>query len=215
MIRYKEKPFYLTDEDIAWVEETLESMSLDEKIGQLFCLTDMITDPAALRELVERYHPGGFMYRAGDAREIQTAHRVMQSASRIPLLLGCNLESGGNGVATSGTFFGRQMEIAATDDPKQARRLGYVCAREGAAAGCNWALAPIVDIDRNWRNPITNVRTFGSDLERVIEMSRAYLNGMRDAGVDMAACIKHFPGDGVDERDQHLLSTVNSLSCEE
>lgn len=215
MIRYKEKPFYLTDEDIAWVEATLASMTLDEKIGQLFCLTDMTTDPAALRGLIERYHPGGFMYRAGDAREIQNAQRVMQSASRIPLLLGCNLESGGNGVATSGTFFGRQMEIAATDDPEQARRLGCVCAREGAAAGCNWALAPIVDIDLNWRNPITNVRTFGSDPDCVLTMSRAFLDGMRDAGVDMAACIKHFPGDGVDERDQHLLSTVNSLSCED
>lgn len=215
MIQYKEKPFYLTDGDIAWVETTLASMTLEEKIGQLFCVTDMITDPAALRAFVEQYHPGGFMYRAGDAREIQTAHRVMQNASRIPLLLACNLESGGNGVAVSGTFFGRQLEIAATGDPEQARRLGYVCAKEGAAAGCNWSFAPIVDIDYNWRNPITNVRTFGSDPDRVIELSRAYLEGVRDAGVDMAACIKHFPGDGVDERDQHLLSTVNSLSAED
>lgn len=123
MIRYKEKPFYLTDEDIAWVEETLESMTLDEKIGQLFCLTDMITDPAALHELVERYHPGGFMYRAGDAREIQSAHRVMQSASRIPLLLGCNLESGGNGVDERHVFW-------PPDGDRRHRR-----PRAGAAAG--------------------------------------------------------------------------------
>ena len=215
MIQYKEKPFYLTDEDIAWVETTLASMSLEEKIGQLFCVTDMITDPEALRAFVEQYHPGGFMYRAGDAKEIQNAHRVMQNASRIPLLLACNLESGGNGVAVNGTFFGRQLEIAATGDPEQARRLGFVCAKEGAAAGCHWSFAPIVDIDYNWRNPFTNVRTFGSDPDRVIEMSRAYLEGVRDARVDMAACIKHFPGDGVDERDQHLLSTVNSLSAED
>ncbi len=215
MIEYKAKPFYLTDEDIAWVEATLASMTLDEKIGQLFCVTDMITDPQALCAFVEKHHPGGFMYRSGNASEIQNAQRVMQKASRIPLLLGCNLESGGNGVALDGTFFGRPMEIAATGDTEQAWRLGYVCAREGAAAGCNWALAPIVDIDYNWRNPITNVRTFGSDPERVIEMGRAYMDGVRAAGVDMAVCIKHFPGDGVDERDQHLLSTVNSLSAEE
>ena len=107
----------------------------------------MITDPEALRAFVEQYHPGGFMYRAGDAKEIQNAHRVMQNASRIPLLLACNLESGGNGVAVNGTFFGRQLEIAATGDPEQARRLGFVCAKEGAAAGCNWSFAPIVDID--------------------------------------------------------------------
>ena len=209
------KPFYLSEADISWVEETLTSMTLEEKVGQLFCVTDMITDTKALQEFVRTYHPGGFMYRAGDAAEIQEAQRAMQQASRIPLLLACNLESGGNGVADTGTFFGRELEIAATGDPEQARRLGLVCAREGAAAGCNWALSPVVDIDYNWRNPITNVRTFGSDPDNVIEMSKAFLDGAAEAGVDLAVTIKHFPGDGVDERDQHLLSTVNSLSAEE
>ena len=215
MFDYKAKPFYLKDEDIRWVEDTLASMTPEEKVGQLFCVTDMITDPDALRAFVEKYHPGGFMYRAGDAREIQNAQRVMQQASRIPLLLSCNLESGGNGIAPSGTFFGRQLEVAAAGDPIHAYRLGMVCAREGAAAGCNWSFAPIVDIDYNWRNPITNVRTWGSDPDAVIRLSEAYLDGVRDSGADMAVTIKHFPGDGVDERDQHLLSTVNSLSAED
>ena len=212
MIQYKEKPFYLDDEGIQWVEQTLSSMTLEEKIGQLFCVTDMITDPKALRAFVQKYHIGGFMYRAGDPAEVQTAHRAMQEASRIPLLLACNLESGGNGIATNGTFFGRQMEVAAADDPTHAYRLGMVCAKEGAAAGCNWSFAPIVDIDYNWRNPITNVRTWGSDPDQVIELSKAYMDGVRDTKVPMAVTIKHFPGDGVDERDQHLVSTVNSLS---
>ena len=209
------KPFYLSDEDIAWVEDTLASMTLDEKVGQLFCVTDTITDVEELQAFVKKYHPGGFMYRCGDALEIQTAQRAMQEASRIPLLLACNLESGGNGVATTGTFFGREMEVAATGETEQARRLGVVCAREGAAAGCNWAFSPIVDIDYNWRNPITNVRTFGSDPDTVIDMSKAFMDGVRETGADLAVTIKHFPGDGVDERDQHLLSTVNSLSAEE
>lgn len=118
-------------------------------------------------------------------------------------------------MAVTGTFFGREMEVAATGETEQARRLGVVCAREGAAAGCNWAFSPIVDIDYNWRNPITNVRTFGSDPDMVIEMSKAFMDGVRETGADLAVTIKHFPGDGVDERDQHLLSTVNSLSAEE
>ena len=215
MIDYKAKPFYLSDSDIDWVEETLASMSLEEKVGQLFCVTDGITDPEELSAFVKKYHPGGFMYRAGDAKEIQTAQRVMQEASRIPLLLSCNLESGGNGITPSGTFFGRQLQVAAANDPIHAYRLGLVCAREGAAAGCNWSFAPIVDIDYNWRNPITNVRTWGSDPDTVIRLSAAYMDGVRDSGADMAVTIKHFPGDGVDERDQHLLSTVNSLSAED
>lgn len=215
MIDYKGKPFYLKDADIEWVETTLAAMSLEEKIGQMFCMTDMITDPDALRGFVKKYHPGGFMYRAGDAADIQNAQRVMQETSKIPLLLSCNLESGGYGIAPTGTFFGRQLQVAAANDPIHAYRLGMVCAKEGAAAGCNWSFAPIVDIDYNWRNPITNVRTWGSDPDKVLRLSEAYMDGMRDSGVDMAVTIKHFPGDGVDERDQHLLSTVNSLSAED
>ena len=215
MIDYRGNPFYLNDVDIEWVETTLAAMSLEEKIGQMFCVTDMITDPDALREFVEKYHPGGFMYRAGEAADIQRAQRVMQETGKIPLLLSCNLESGGNGIAPTGTYFGRQLQVAAANDSIHAYRLGMVCAREGAAAGCNWSFAPIVDIDYNWRNPITNVRTWGSDPDKVLRLSEAYMDGMRDSGVDMAVTIKHFPGDGVDERDQHLLSTVNSLSVEE
>lgn len=213
MIDLKAKPFHLSDADIRWVRGTLTSMSLEEKVGQLFCVTDITTDTEALQNLVRTYHPGGFMYRAGDAAQIQQAQRAMQEASRIPLLLACNLESGGNGVAETGTFFGRPLEVAATGETDQARRLGLVCAREGAAAGCNWAFAPIIDIDYNWRNPITNVRTFGSDPDRVLAMGGAFMDGVAESGAAMAVCIKHFPGDGVDERDQHLLSTVNSMSA--
>ena len=209
----KSKPFYLSDEDIEWVENTLSSMSIEGKIGQIFCLTNGTTDANQLKELVEKYQPGGFMFRSADAVEVQNAQRVMQEVSKIPLLLSCNLESGGNGIAPTGTYFGKEMEVAATDDIEQAKRLGLVCAREGGAVGCNWAFAPIIDIDYNWRNPITNVRTFGSDPARVLRMAEAYMDGVAKSGVDMAVCIKHFPGDGVDERDQHLLPTVNSLDA--
>lgn len=215
MIAYKEKPFYLNDEDNEWVEQTLASMTLEEKIAQMFCVTDMITDPEALKAFVRKYPVGSFMYRSGDAAEVQNAQRAMQEASKIPLLLACNLESGGNGIAATGTFFGRQLEAAAARDPKHAYRLGLVCAKEGGATGCNWSFAPIVDIDYNWRNPITNVRTWGSDPDTVIRLSEAYMDGVKDSGETMAVTIKHFPGDGVDERDQHLLSSVNSLSAED
>ena len=87
MVNLKEKPFYLKEEDIKWVEETIAGMTTEEKIGQLFCLTDMITDEEQLKEMIRKYKPGGFMYRSGNALEIQNAQRVMQETSRIPLLL--------------------------------------------------------------------------------------------------------------------------------
>ncbi len=215
MIDYSAKPFYLSEEDAAWVKDTLASMSVEDKIGQLFCLTDMITDTEQLKALVSKYKPGGFMYRAGNAKEIRQAYRAMNEASDVPMLFPCNLESGGNGLSPEGTFFARPLQVAATNDTEQARRLGYICAAEGGALGCNWAYAPIVDIDFNWRNPITNVRTFGSDPDRVLAMASAYMDGVSEAERPMAVCIKHFPGDGVDERDHHLMPTVNSLSADE
>lgn len=91
--------------------------------------------------------------------------------------------------------------------------IAKVSCSEGAAVGCNWAFAPVVDIDRNWRNPITNVRTYGDDPDRVLECGLNYMKAAKEENVLVA--IKHFPGDGCDEVDQHILTSVNSLSCEE
>ena len=63
MIQYKENPFYLTEEQVQWVESTYDSMSLEEKIGQLFCPIVFTKDEKELKELVETKHIGGMLYR--------------------------------------------------------------------------------------------------------------------------------------------------------
>ncbi|MGI8384873.1 glycoside hydrolase family 3 protein [Robertmurraya sp. P23] len=209
----KNKPFFLSDKDINWIEETLQSMSLREKVGQLFCPIGSSDKEEELTRFIEEFKPGGIMYRPNEGAKMQETHRLLQSLSPIPLLISANLEAGGNGIATNGTYFGKQLQVAATDNEDMAYKLGVVAGREGRAVGCNWAFAPIVDIDMNYQNPITNVRTFGSDPERVARMGKAYMEGLSESGV--AAAVKHFPGDGVDDRDHHLLSSVNSLSPEE
>ena len=105
------------------------------------------------------------------------------------------------------------MAVAATNKPENAYRMGLTACREGAALGLNWSFAPIVDVDYEFHNPITNVRTFGSDPDKVLAFASQYLKGSREEGV--AACIKHFPGDGIDERDQHIVTSVNFLTVEE
>lgn len=213
MFDYKAKPFYLSDEDIKWVEETYQGMTKEEKIGQLFCPIEFSTREEDLKNLVEKKHIGGILYREGKGEEILDSHRTLQKYSKIPLLTASNLEMGGTGSASEGTFFGRQMLIAATGKEERAYQLGKVSCAEGAAVGVNWAFAPVVDIDGNFRNPILNVRTFGDDKECIKMMGAAYMKAAEEEGV--AVSIKHYPGDGVDERDQHLLTSVNSLSCEE
>jgi beta-N-acetylhexosaminidase len=213
MIDLKGKPFYLSEKDISWVMDTKAGMSIDEKIGQLFCPIGMSNDPNYLDHALLKYHIGGVLYRNGEAAEMQETHRYLQDNSKIPLLIAANLEGGGDGIAVNGTSFGKQMQVAATRDQKHAYRLGHVSCAEGAAVGCNWSFAPVVDLDLNFRNPITNVRTFGSNPDTVLSMGREYIRAAKKCGV--APSIKHFPGDGVDEVDQHLLTSVNTQSCEE
>ena len=206
-------PFYLTDEDIRWVEETKANMSTEENVGQLFCPIAPGPEEDALQEVLNTLHPGGMMFRALPGKEIQGAQRYLQEKSAVPLLLAANLEAGGNGVMTEGTYFGYPMEMAATGDTLHAYHLGKVSAAEGNATGCNWAFSPIVDRNVNYLNPITNVRTYGDDTDTVIAMSKAFTKGVQEEG--MAVAVKHFPGDGMDYRDQHLHPTINSCSAEE
>lgn len=209
----KGNPFYLSDEDVDWVEKTLESMSEDEKIGQLFVPIGLSNDEGLLHHLIDDCHIGGIMYRTGPMESTRKTHETLQNMSKIPLLIAANTESGGDGLCVEGTTFGKPMAVAATDNVENAYRMGYVACKEGAAVGLNWSFAPIVDIDFEFHNPITNVRTFGSNPKRVRDMGSAYLKGAKENQV--AVSIKHFPGDGSDERDQHILTSVNSLSVEE
>lgn len=209
----KGKPFYLDDEAIQWIERTKASMTLEEKVGQLFCLIYKEGTEAEYRQITSVLNPGGAMYRPLSMERAVTLTNLIQSQAKIPWLLAANLEKGGSGVVHEGTILGSPMEVAATDDVTMAAKLGRICGREGAAVGCNWAFSPIIDIDMNFRNPITNTRTFGSDINRVRDMGVAYVKELQSHIV--AASIKHFPGDGVDERDQHLVTSINSLSCDE
>ena len=209
----KARPFYLSDREVEWVEKTYATMSLEEKIGQLLCPIMPGTDEESVKHSVEELHIGGMMTRALPAGQIQNIYRMYQKSSKIPMLISANLESGGNGVLAEGTLFAMPEGCSATMDITNGYRLGKIACREAAAAGVTWGYAPIVDIDMNYRNPITNVRSFGSDKETVLQMARGYLVAAKEEGI--AATIKHFPGDGVDERDQHLLVSVNTLSYEE
>lgn len=209
----KGKPFYLNDEDISWVNGTLASMTEEEKIAQLFCLITYTDDEGYLTYLAQTLKVGGVMTRTMHIDELLKTVTALQQKSRVPMLLSANLEAGLNQTCCEGTRVGCEMGIAATGDKKYARELGRIVGEEASALGINWAFAPIIDIDYNFRNPITNTRTFGSDPKTVAEFGKEYVEEVQKYGI--AASIKHFPGDGVDERDQHLLASVNSLSCEE
>ena len=213
MIDLRAKPYYLDDEGVKWVEATIASMTPEEKIGQLFVNMGASRTEEYLTQVLRDYKFGAVRYNPGKAAEVHEQNRILQENSKIPLLIASNAESGGNGACTDGTYVGFPIKLGAANDPRWAYELGRISGVESSAIGCNWAFAPVVDLLLNWRNPIISNRAFGADPDLVLEYGKAYLKGMAESGV--ACAMKHFPGDGVDERDHHLSSSANSMSMEE
>ncbi len=213
MVDLKAKPYFLDEEGINWVEETIASMTLEEKIGQLFVNMGASRTEEYLTQVLNDYKFGAVRYNPARAAEVLEQNRILQENSKIPLLIASNAESGGNGACTDGTYVGYPIKLGATNDPRWAYEMGRISGVESSAIGCNWAFAPVVDLLINWRNPIISNRAFGADPDLVLECGKAYLKGMAESGV--ACAMKHFPGDGVDERDHHLSSSVNSMTVEE
>ncbi|MDQ0194212.1 glycoside hydrolase family 3 protein [Paenibacillus wynnii] len=215
----------LSDEERHWVERTLKGLSLKEKIGQTMQdhagrLPFKEMNEETIGSYLEQYPVGSFfiggeiiLKAAGKAGDYRKWIETFQKASKHPLLFSGDLEFGAGSAVGSLTAFPPLLALAAADDESLAYEYGKYTALEGRAAGFTWALAPGMDILLNWMNPVITTRCLGDDPRRVGRLSAAVIRGMQDYG--LAACAKHFPGDGVDYRDQHITTTVNDLSEEE
>ena len=213
MVDLRAKPYYLNDEDIEWVKSTIEGMSDEEKVGQLFFQLTAGNSEEYLKELMEKYHLGGCRYNNMPAKMVQAQNRILQKYAKVPLIIACNTENGGAGAASDGTYIGSGIKIAATDNEEYAFNLGKMANKEASAMGCNMAFAPVSDIHLNWENTEVVNRAFGCDHNRVANMSKAYLNGAH-TNKGFACAAKHFPGNGLDFRDAHLSNNINDMSEE-
>lgn len=208
MVDLKARPYYLSDEDCQWVMETIEGMSDEEKVGQLFFQLTSSHDEEHLKELMEKYHLGGCRYNPAPGAAIQEQNRILQKYAKIPIFIACNTEAGGDGACADGTYIGSGVKIGATENEKYAYELGKMSNEEAAALGCNMAFAPVCDIAYNWENTEIISRAFGNDPERVAKMSAEYLKGAHTVP-GFACAAKHFPGNGQDFRDAHVSNNVN------
>lgn len=212
-MQLQEKPFFLTDEQTDWVKQQKEKLTAKQKCGQLFCVMGGDYPVEKLCAMVEEYGVGSVLYRPAPVKEIKEYFQMLDEAAPVPLLKAANIEEGGAGATTDGTLFGWPMLVGAADDEMCVKKFARVCAVEGRRTGINWSFSPVSDLSVNPLNPIVNVRSFGSDAERVKRCTGVFVEELQRLGI--AACAKHFPGDGVDFRDQHLHPTVNSLSAGE
>ena len=210
LVDLRKKPYSLDEEAISWIEETIAQMTLDEKIGHLFVNMGSQRTEEYLTGVLNDYKIAAVRYNPGPAADIWEQNYILQTKSKIPLLIAANTESGGNGAVTDGTKIGDEIKIAATANPRYAYEMGKVAGLEAAAVGCNASFAPIMDLSRNWRNPIIANRTWGANVDQVIELSKEYMRGIMEHGIVPFA--KHFPGDGIDERDHHLSFASNPMT---
>lgn len=214
MVDLKSNPYYLDGEACSWVQTTIASMTDEEKVGQLFFQLTQSQEEDHLKELMEKYHLGGCRYNAAPGKVIQEQNRILQKYAKVPIIIACNTESGGDGACADGTPIGSEIKIAATDKEEYAYALGKMANEEASSIGCNMAFAPVCDIVYNWENTEIINRAFGSDPARVAKMSAAYLRGAHTIP-GFACAAKHFPGNGQDFRDAHLSNNINDFDEKE
>lgn len=213
-----------------WVDSTLASLSIEERVGQLFVVefVGLYThqDDQAYRyasEMVTRYHVGSLILGGGTILDIATVTNRLQAMAKVPLLINGDFEAGAAHGSTwrlsrgwtdrlprmipgGGTQFVSQMAIGATGDPQNAYEMGRITAREARAMGVHWSNSPVADVNSDPENPVINTRSYGEDPAAVAALVAAYVRGAQDAG--MIATLKHFPGHGDTHEDSHMKLPV-------
>jgi beta-N-acetylhexosaminidase len=202
-------PFSLDAAGLDWVKKTRAGLDLDRKLGQVMLPFCGDTSEAGLRPYLEQGVGGIFRPAATPVERHRAAAAFAAKESAIPLLQAADIEFSEKDSFGGGTPFPNAMGVAAAGDVLWAERMGRLAGREGRYAGINWTFTPVVDLDLNPGNAAVNTRSYGSDARRVAAIAAAYIGAIQAEGV--AATAKHWPGDGVDQRDQHLVTSVNSL----
>jgi beta-N-acetylhexosaminidase len=208
-----------------WTEATLAAMTLRQKVGQMimpWLLGDFAPAGSAALEamlqLVENQEIGGVIISVGTPLDVAAKLNVLQRASRIPLMVGADLETGagfrmrgavylpGLHDLNGATNFPSLMAVGATDDNVLAYEMGRVTALEARAVGIHLPFAPVLDVNSNPDNPIINTRAFGENPSQVASLGACFIRGIQEHGA--IATAKHFPGHGDTETDSHLALPI-------
>ena len=188
-----------------WADSVLRSMTLDQKIGQLFMLpaysnkNDAYCDQLA--ETIRKYHVGGVIFFQGTPLKQALMTNRFQEAADIPLFIGMDAEGGVGWRIKPALEFPNQTLQGAIRDTSLIREIGAAIGRQCRALGIHINFAPVVDINVNPRNPVIGIRSFGEHRKEVGARSLAYAKGL--ASQNVMAVAKHFPGHGDTDTDSH------------
>jgi len=183
-----------------WAEPTLSKLPLEKKVAQLVFIDiagGYITerDPR-LQEWVRLVHEGvgGIVVYGGTPRDVAALVNRLQKEAAIPLLMAADFEGGAGQQMTGATEFPANMAFAAIGSEDLMYRAAQVGAREGRAMGIHLTYSPVVDLTTRPESPAESVRSFGSDVNLLGRLVKAYIRGYLDGG--MLATAKHYPGRG-------------------
>jgi beta-N-acetylhexosaminidase len=213
----------------AWTDSVMRSMTLREKVAQIVwpsVFGDYVSGDSPqwrrLTQYVEQEKVGGFTISVGSPMELAAKLNALQSMSKVPLLIGADLEAGAGFRARGGYFvpnaidlggalvFPPEMGLGATRDTTLAYEQGRLTAKEGRALGIHIAYAPVLDVNNNPANPVINTRSYSEDPALAARMGVAFIHGLQDHG--MIATGKHFPGHGDTGVNSHLALPVVTVS---
>lgn len=213
----------LTAKQKKWIDTMFRSLTEEEKIGQLVNEQGTIVRSGgpSVEEWLKRYPIGSiftgseviedFSEKNGQTTNLQQA--VAKTKTKVPVLFCGDFENGiGDGIEGF-TTMPRTMGLSATFSEKDYYDYGRIIGTEGRALNIRWGFGPVSDLNLNRENPVTNIRSASDDPDHAIKVLSGIVKGMQDHGV--AACPKHFPGDGTDTRNQHYVTSHNVLSKKE
>ncbi|MFW8587410.1 glycoside hydrolase family 3 protein [Rhizobium beringeri] len=208
----RKAPFNLDDAAISWIRDVYASLDLDDKIGQLFTLIMIGTDEEDFKRIAS-LRPGGVTrFFTADLESERRVISDLVAKSKVPPIISADLEGSRHSFAFGTPVLG-QLGLAAVDDVQATEKSSEILAREGRAMGVRWSFTPVIDINAAFRSPIVGTRSYGSDVNKIERHAVAHVHGLQRNGV--AATAKHWPGEGYDDRDQHLVTTTNPLSMDE
>lgn len=213
--RKKAGPVHVLPE-AKWVDSTLATLSLDEKIGQFFMVAAFSNrneyENRYVEKLLRDYHLGGLIFFQGGPHRQAVLTNRFQAQSKVPLFIGIDGEWGLGMRLDSTIEFPRQMVLGAIRNDELVYRMGEEIARHCRRLGIHINFAPVSDVNSNPKNPIIGIRSFGEDRENVTRKASAYMKGLQHNRV--IATAKHFPGHGDTDTDSHLTLPVLNHSAE-
>ncbi len=188
-----------------WTDSVFASLSMDERIGQLFMvIADIKTTDQNVQKLmryVREAKIGGVLFHKGTPTDQAYLTNKMQKASKVPLFVSLDGEWGLSMRLNGTTRFPKNMMLGAIEDNLLLRKYGEEVARQCKVMGIHINFAPDLDINSNVDNPVIGIRSFGEDGKLVSEKGLAYSAGLEENGILSVA--KHFPGHGDTSEDSH------------